>query len=301
MNRRKSQRGPNTGEVGARFYARAAVVLALGLLSLLLASSFPSSTAQADPIEVDHFPHSLGRVQILVGSLSETVVVSGPTTVEVDLGSLADADSDGREDIQTEIVSMDLTGHSSLLGRVELRLRDPAKDPLQRTLGEIEEKLNVQAGRLDLPGTDPPFCVEPIPANCVGTMADSFFDVYFEVEAGGLVLHNRTPKHMEAIISQKPPAGGETYENPEWIQLYDESNTLVPIWVGPASHTPDPFVVGGIAEPGDVPGASESDAGAPARGSGWSGGNYAALAGGLAAALLTLSAGAWYARRRWVK
>ena len=300
MNKRKSQGRANMEEVGARFYARAAVVVALGLLSLLLASSFPSSTAQADPMEVDHFPHSLGRVQILVGSLSETVVVSGPTTVEVDLGSLADMPPNGREEIQTEIVQMELTGHSSLLGRVELRLRDPAKDPLKRTLGEIEESSNVQADRLDLPGTDPPFCVEPIPPACEGTTADSFFDVYFEVEAGGLVLHNRTPKHMETTISHKPPAGGETYENPDWIQLYTELNMPVDIWVGPASHTPDPFVVGGIAELPDVAGASASDAGAAAGGSGWPAGNYAALAGGLAAALLTLSAGAWYARRRWL-
>jgi hypothetical protein len=244
---------------------------------------------------VDHFPYSLGRVEIDTPLGTETVVLSGPTTVEVDLGSLADGI------LITEIVQMELTGHSSLLGPVILRLRDPAKDPFHQSLGEMEENVHLHEGTFELPGTDPPFCVEPIPPDCEGTTADSFFDVYFEVEVGGIVLHNQTPKHMEATISKQPPAGGETYENPEWIQLYNEANTAVPIWVGPALHTPDPFVVGGIAELPDGAGASASDAGAPAEGSGWSAGSYAALAGGLAAAVLTLSAGACYARRRWVR
>jgi hypothetical protein len=46
--------------------------------------------------------------------------------------------------------------------------------------------------------------------------------------------------------------------------------------------------VGGLAELPDVAGDSGSSAG-----------TYAALAGGLAAAVLALGAGAWYARRRW--
>ena len=53
-------------------------------------------------------------------------------------------------------------------------------------------------------------------------------------------------------------------------------------------------VVGGIAELPDV-------AQAPASHSAPSTGTYAALAGGLAAAVLALGAGAWYARRRWVR
>jgi hypothetical protein len=48
--------------------------------------------------------------------------------------------------------------------------------------------------------------------------------------------------------------------------------------------------VGGIAELPDVAGDSGSSTG-----------TYAALAGGLAAAALALSSGAWYARRRWVR
>jgi hypothetical protein len=60
--------------------------------------------------------------------------------------------------------------------------------------------------------------------------------------------------------------------------------------------------VGGIAELPDLPGASPQDAAAPGEGSGWSAGDYAALAGGLAAAAVAITSGAaWYARRRWLR
>jgi hypothetical protein len=54
---------------------------------------------------------------------------------------------------------------------------------------------------------------------------------------------------------------------------------------------PCPVVVGGIAELPDVAGVQASRTDSPA-------GAYTALAGGLAAALLALTAGVWYARRR---
>jgi hypothetical protein len=64
-------------------------------------------------------------------------------------------------------------------------------------------------------------------------------------------------------------------------------------FVGPA--------VGGIAELPDFAGTSGKEAGVASEGSGWSAGNYVALAGGLAAATLAVIAGAWYARRRWLR
>jgi hypothetical protein len=59
--------------------------------------------------------------------------------------------------------------------------------------------------------------------------------------------------------------------------------------------------VGGIAELPALSGTSAGEAAAPAAGSGWSAGGYAALAGGVAAAAVALCAGAWYARRRWLR
>ena len=63
-----------------------------------------------------------------------------------------------------------------------------------------------------------------------------------------------------------------------------DTNNSVDIFVDPPTADP----VGGLAELPDVAGDSGSSAG-----------TYAALAGGLAAALIALTAGAWYARRRW--
>lgn len=63
--------------------------------------------------------------------------------------------------------------------------------------------------------------------------------------------------------------------------------------VGPA--------VGGIAEGPGLAGTSAEEAGTAAESSGWSSASYAALAGGLAAAVVVLSAGAWYARRRLLR
>jgi len=293
MNEKRCWGTRGTAEVERRFRPRAVALFALGLLSLVLAFSFFTSTAQADPIEVDAFPRSGAEVSISTQFGSETVRLSGPTTVEVDLGSLADSDGDGREEIDTEIVSMQLTGTSNLLGPVTVRVPQ-ARHPLQRSVGKIEESINVQPGRLDLPGRDPPFCVEPVPPNCVGTMADSFFDVYFEVEAAGQVLHNHDPKHMMEIIVHKPPATGETYENPDVIQLFNESEIYAQVDVTGASHTPDPHPVGGVAE---LPEAAQ----APAGQSDSSDPPYAVFAGAAAAAIVTLTAGAWYARRRWLR
>jgi hypothetical protein len=66
-------------------------------------------------------------------------------------------------------------------------------------------------------------------------------------------------------------------------------------WIRVVTLSP---LVGGIAEPPPLAGSAEQS-GAPGEGSGWSGRNYGAPAAGLAVALLALTAGAWYARRRW--
>jgi Tol biopolymer transport system component len=66
-----------------------------------------------------------------------------------------------------------------------------------------------------------------------------------------------------------------------------------------ARATPTPAAVSGTAGPPPLSGTPAGEAAAPAEGSGWSAGSYAALAAGLAAALLALIAGGWYARRRW--
>jgi predicted esterase len=56
--------------------------------------------------------------------------------------------------------------------------------------------------------------------------------------------------------------------------------------------------VGGIAAPSHTASASAEEATAPAGSSGWSAWAYAALAGGLAAPVVVITAEAWYARKR---
>jgi len=196
--------------------------------------------AECECVEVDFFPNSLAEVDIRFPCGSEVphiVQLQGPTDVHVLLGRVADTDGDGREQVPTEIVAMELTGRSPSFGDLAVRLRDPAQDPYQPTTGEIEESENKVPGQLDLP-----------PFNPQGEPTDSFFDVFFEVELlefppQGLTLHNHDPKHMRATISHKPPAPGEAYENPDFIDLFTEHGAEDPdcfAQIGPGWHVPNP-------------------------------------------------------------
>jgi len=176
-------------------------------------------------IEIDVFPDSFAVVDIQTDFGFETVMLSGPTTVEVDIANLQDPDGDDLESWDTEIVSMNLSGDSSL-GPVLLRLRDGIP-----TIGEIEETENTEIGRMDLP----PFAPE-------GT-ADSFFDVFFEVEILGQVYHNLVPKRLRTVIDYKPPRWGQMYESPEKILLFDEAGNLAPFSIGAGRHAPDPIEI----------------------------------------------------------
>jgi hypothetical protein len=84
-------------------------------------------------------------------------------------------------------------------------------------------------------------------------------------------------------------------ENIGWINFNVPADYRVETsWRGAAP-------VGGIAELPDVAPTGAQPVGAPPGGSGWSTGDYAALASGLAAAAFAVVAGAWYVRRRWVR
>jgi hypothetical protein len=186
----------------------------------------------AKGLETDPFPNSLAKVVVSSFFGTEYVTLSGPTTVEVHFAGLADTDGDNLEQVETEIVSMSLTGTSTLgLGAITLRVRDPSKDPFQASLGEIEENANNTPGILDVP----PFASSGD--------AESFFDVFFEIDTEflpGLTLHNGVPKRMSTTITHKPPGEGETYFSPELIELLDEDGNPVGVFIGSANHTPDP-------------------------------------------------------------
>lgn len=200
----------------------------------------PVALKRIPDLRVDEFANTYAQVTIETpatvemtgpaepGSITAQVIeLNGPTTVEVKMGEIGDKDSDGLDEVPTEIVALSLTGISPA-GSLTVTVRSPDKSPFKRSTGEIEENQNTQTGRLDLP----PYGEE-------GT-ATSFFDVYFQVEVAGQVLHAKEPKRMTTTITRIPPDEGETYFNPDRIRLFFEDETPSDFFIGNAYHTPNP-------------------------------------------------------------
>ncbi len=173
--------------------------------------------------ELDEFKETEVRMTIEGPFGDQRVTLRGPTTIWVDIGNVADTDSNGREEVQAEILSMNLTG-SSTIGPINARLRPADKRPFLRTLGVIEENVNATPGVLDVP-----------PFTSAGT-ASSFFEVYFEIEVMNMLLHNEVPKRMESTITHKPPRDRD--RSPDFIDLLDENGNVTGIRMGGASHIP---------------------------------------------------------------
>ena len=138
------------------------------------------------------------------------VTLNGPTVIK--RGALIPGATDK---IETEILQLDLVGSSPVLGDITLRVSSEAL-----SLGEIEEQDNV-TGELDFP-------------------ADSFFDIFFEVEVSGIILHNQDPLHLECKIDEIPPELC-AYEPPipDPIPLYDDDKNLI-AFIEHAMHIPLP-------------------------------------------------------------
>jgi hypothetical protein len=179
---------------------------------------------------IDVFPHVQKElVWRLPDGKIERVLLSGTAAVAMrtdDYGTAADTDGDGLDQVPTALVELDLRGTSSLLGPVQVRL-----NPLRPSVGEIEERSNRSPGMLDLP----PFAVEG--------MADSFFDVFFEIHVGEQVLQNLDAERLQSVISHAPSAPGETYLPPSDIKpipLVDLNGQDSGIWIVDEQITLDP-------------------------------------------------------------
>jgi len=120
-------------------------------------------------------------------------------------GDATDNDGDGREEVAAVLTGLDVTGLSSTLGPVRMTL-----NPNIPSLGEMEETANSTAGVLDLP----PFAAS-------GT-ADSFFDVFFQIEVAGQTYSTRQPAHWAGVIHHKPAAPGDLHGCVEPVELYDQ-------------------------------------------------------------------------------
>ncbi len=129
---------------------------------------------------VDKFNSSttLGFVPLCRGLAMSTVIANGPTTIRRDTPAVG---PDGNEQIPTELVEMTLQGTIDLgpvVGPVTIH-----ESPDRRSVGQITQ-IN--------PGKDFP--------------AESFFDVFFEVELpGGIIGVNHEPVPMRRIIWDIPP------------------------------------------------------------------------------------------------
>jgi hypothetical protein len=86
-------------------------------------------------------------------------------------------------------------------------------------------------------------------------------------------------------------------ENIGWISFSDDA----PVAYRVKTSWPGGAAVGGIADLPEVAAAGAQPLDAPPEGSGSSAGTYAALAAGVAAGVVVLASGVWYARRRRLK
>ena len=190
-----------------------------------------SFTVTVNPIEVDYFPNTYAELTLQKPDGStEVVALQGPTTVHVQIatnGATADSNGNGLDDAATEMVSMNLSGNSSM-GPVTVNL-----NPGIPTLGMIEETANATPGILDVPPFTP------------GGTARSFFDVFPEIHVGAQTLHPATAIHMEAIIKHKPPGPGDTYTNvfTQPVDLLDANGTPTGIKIVREVHIPRPVEI----------------------------------------------------------
>ena len=69
----------------------------------------------------------------------------------------------------------------SVLGEIHLSLRPNTLSPSMDSLGMMEEQANNTPGKMDMPPFTPT------------GYAESFFDIYLDVEINGVILHNEDP------------------------------------------------------------------------------------------------------------
>ncbi len=177
-------------------------------------------------IEVDQFESNLVKIEFhrpqggieiveLTGFSSMSSIFSGAEEGQDD-----DSDGDGFDDVATEMAALDLSGTSPTYGPIKMRLI-----PAIPSFGQIEEQANNNPGKLDLP-----------PFTATGT-AESFFDIFFELEIGGYILHNHVPLRWNDIIKHKPPWNA-SYESVDVIELFDDWGVPAALIIGSSLYRP---------------------------------------------------------------
>jgi hypothetical protein len=194
------------------YFLLIACVLMLAIASIPVALCYP-------PAGSDYMPSTTATIELeITGMFTETITAKGPTNVS--RGTPYNP-GNGRMKIDTEIVYMRLTGYSSHIGPITI-----IESPSKKSNGTIQQKT---AG-IDFP-------------------ADSFFDVYIEIQTMAGTFHNDAPKRMNATIYQIPPYGS-VYEGPQTIPLKNATDYTIG-FIKSTTHTVERPSVGGIWIPVD--------------------------------------------------
>jgi len=167
-------------------------------------------------VEIEYTFDSVAAVPV-AGAL-ERIELQGPTLVT--RSDPQDKDGDGRVEVATEIVEMELTGTASF-GPLTVSI-----NPDKRSTGMVEQQQ---------PGKDFP--------------ADSFFDVFVQVELpsanGGnnVIGLNEEPLRMEAELSDLPPGEDDEYHTAdgEAVPLVSVNDATLRLGrIVDALHIPNP-------------------------------------------------------------
>ncbi|MCJ7692528.1 MAG: DUF6073 family protein [Sedimentisphaerales bacterium] len=178
-------------------------------------------------VEIDVFDVSLCDIELLTPSGPEPVELFGTSTMHVFFdglteGTANDDDGDSRDEVQAELVQLSLSGESPTLGTVNVSLR-----PDYSSMGQIEEQKDYTPGMLDLP----PFSEKGL--------ADSFFDVFFEIEVGGEMLYMDYHMRLSSVITEKPPIPDDIYEDVEGVELFDANGVSTGYYLTATEYEPN--------------------------------------------------------------
>jgi Dockerin type I domain len=118
------------------------------------------------------------------------------------------------DNIQTEITVLDLSGTCDP-GGIAVTVR---QSPDRASTGKITEQQNDEPGVLEF-------------------KANSFFDVFFEVDVGGTILHNQEALRLECKIQEIPPYGCFYEPDVGTVTLYNADKKEVATLIH-AAHIP---------------------------------------------------------------